>query len=167
MQRLGDLSLSRRTGAWSNWRVVLGSTGSGMRLSACWGWITGICHLFLACLQVCWLPLFPNTHASWVSCPSTHYLFTLIPGSDNIHAHALTLPWIQTHFHTPPPQFTSPDPHEPSLSLNTNSCIHQSPLLASTLCLHREKHIPTSLLFFPLLSLPLLLQHQSPVRVQS
>lgn len=109
VQRLGDLSLSRRTSAWSNWRVVLGSTGLGMRLSASWGWVTEICHLFLACLQVCRLPIFPNPHTSWVSCPSTHYLFTVIPGSDNTRAHALTHSSLDTdtptdHLHSSPLQ---------------------------------------------------------------
>lgn len=125
----------------------MGSTGSGMRLSACWEWITGICHLFLACLQMCWLPIFPNAHAFWVSCLLTHYLFTLIPGSDKTHAHALTLPWIQTHFHTPPPQFTSPHPPEPSLSVNTNSCIQQV-LFWHPPFVFIERNIPQLLCYF-------------------
>lgn len=124
-----------------------------MRLSACWGWITGICHLFLACLQVCWLPVFPNTQASWVFCPSTRYILTLILGSDNTHARALTLPWIQTHFHTPPSQFTSLDPHEPSLSVNTASCIHQSPSGIHPLSSQREIH-PNSSVIYPPFSSP-------------
>ena len=73
VQSLGVLSLSGwQTAQSAEGMGSLGGTGAGVRLRAIWGWVSGFCQLLLACLQACWLPTCPNTHARMHARTHTH-----------------------------------------------------------------------------------------------